>query len=126
MSRELSIPNPILAPGPTTPVSLDPPPGARILSATFADNCNTTRSQRFTVIPPNHLTDLIIEYNSVEDMARHRIQARILEALQNQYAYWDNNETAKPTINRYDIYQQRTLRFGRQNDLQVDEPTLRY
>jgi hypothetical protein len=199
ISRDLNLPNPILALGPTTPCSLNLPPAARVLWATFTDNSNTTTSQRFTVIQPNHLTDislnleklsktrngripliigdfldnvlsvttapaglysflcrlftrirtneqtafllatddmhdakktailrrfadLIIEYNSVEDMAGHRIQARVLDHLQNQYGYWDDIGTPKVTIDRYTIHQQRTFRIGRQYDPPVQTP----
>jgi hypothetical protein len=199
ISNELNLPNPILALGPTTPVSLGPPPASRILWATFTDN--TTNGQRLTVIQPNNLTDIslsldklsktrngrvpliigdfldnvlavstapaglysflcrlftrirtnkqtafllatddmhdpkktailrrfadiIIEYSSVEDMAGHRIEARILDHLQNQYAYWDNAETPKPSLSHRQISQQRPLRFGRRYDLQVQEPVL--
>ena len=198
ISRELKLPNPILALGPTTPPSLNPPPAARILWATFTDNYNATNSQRFTVIQPNHLTDLslnleklsktrnghiplilgdfldnvlsvstapaglysflcrlftrirsneqtafllatdemhdakktailrrfadlIIEYNSVEDMAGHRIEARILDHLQNQFGYWDNGENPKPPSNGYNTYPERTFRFGRQYDPPAQE-----
>ncbi|HXX72653.1 MAG TPA: hypothetical protein VEI80_03090 [Candidatus Acidoferrales bacterium] len=200
MSKELNLPNPILALGPTTPLSLNPPPAARILWATFTDNSNTTNGQRFTVIQPNHLTDislsleklsktrngrvpliigdfldnvlsvsssptglysflcklftrirtneqtafllatddmhdakktailrrfadLIIEYNSVEDMAEHRVEARILDHLQNQYGYWDNAENPKPDLNHFDALQ-RTIDFGRRYSLQMEQPNL--
>jgi hypothetical protein len=192
ISKGLNLPNPILALGPTTPLALNPPPAARILWATYTDNSNTTNTQRFTVIQPNHLTDLslsleklsktrngripliigdfldnilsvstdpaglysflcrfftrirtneqtafllatddmhdpkktailrrfadlIIEYNSIEDMAGHRIQARILDHLQNQYGYWDNTGNPKLTIDRRAIDD--PLQFGRQFDL---------
>jgi len=201
MAKELNLPNPVLALGPTTPFALRPPPAARILWATFTDN--TTDSQRFSVIQPNHLTDLslsldklsktrngripliigdfldnvlsvstapaglysflcrlftrirtneqtafllatnemhdktktailrrfadlIIEYNSVEDMAGHRIEARILDHLQDQYSYWDNAGPPKPNFNRHFNPQQRAMRFGRRYDLQTQEPILRY
>lgn len=190
ISKELNLTNPLLALGPTTPLSLNLPPTARILWATFTDNY-TASNQRFTVIQPNHLTDLslnleklsrtrsgrvpliigdfldnvlsvssapaglysflcklftrirtneqtafllatddmhdakktailrrfadlIIEYNSVEDMAGHRIEARILDHLQNQYTYWNNSATPKPTTDRLRIYPEQTPRFGRQ------------
>ena len=202
ISKELNLPNPILALGPTTPLSLNPPPTARILWATFTDNSNTTNGQRFTVIQPNHLTDislsleklsktrngrvpliigdfldnvlsvsnsptglysflcklftrirtneqtafllatddmhdtkktailrrfadLIIEYNSVEDMAGHRIEARMLDHLQNQYGYWENDETPKTELNNFDSLQ-RTIDFGRRYSLQIEQPNLGY
>ena len=199
ISRELNLPSPILALGPTTPFSLNLPPAARVLWATFTDNNNTTTNQRFTVIQPNHLTDislnleklsktrngripliigdfldnvlsvstapaglysflcrlftrirtneqtafllatdemhdtkktailrrfadLVIEYNSVEDMAGHRIQARVLDHLQNQYGYWDDAGTPKLTIDRYTIHRQQTFRIGRQYDPPAQAP----
>jgi len=199
ISRDLNLPNPILALGPTTPSSLNLPPAARVLWATFGDNSNTSNGQRFTVIQPNHLTDislnleklsktrsgripliigdfldnvlsvstapaglysflcrlftrirtneqtafllvtddmhdakktailrrfadLIIEYNSVEDMAGHRIQARVLDHLQNKYGYWDDAGTPKLTIDRYAIHQHRTFKIGRQYDSPVQAP----
>jgi hypothetical protein len=204
VSYDLNLPTPLLALGPTTPLSLEPLPAARILWATFTDNCNLTYGQRLTIVQPNHLTDislnleklsktrnghipliigdfldnvlsvstapaglysflcrlftrirtneqtafllatddmhdtkktailkrfadLIIEYSPVEDMAGHRIEARILDHLQNQCSYWDSSEIPKPRFSRYQTLQQRTLRFGRQHDLPVEEPTrIRY
>jgi len=198
ISEGLNLPNPILALGPTTPLSLNPPPAARILWATYTDSNNTINNQRCTIIQPSHLTDLslnleklsktrnghipliigdfldnilsvstepaglysflcrlftrirtneqtafliatddmhdskktailrrfadlIIEYSSVEDMAGRRIQARILDHLQNQYGYWDNTETPKLTIDRHGTHLQRALGFGRQFDIPFHE-----
>jgi hypothetical protein len=204
VSKDLNLPNPILALGPTTPLSLEPLPAARILWATFTDNYNLTYGQRLTVVQPNHLTDislnleklsktrnghvpliigdfldnvlsvstvpaglysflckfftrirtngqtafllatddmhdtkkvailkrfadLIIEYSSVEDMAGHRIEARILDHIQNQYSNWDDNRSLKPRFNHYPRPQQQTPRFGRQYDQSIKEPiTVRY
>ena len=68
--------------------------------------------------------DLIIEYNSVEDMAGHRTEAHILDHLQNQHGHWDDAETSKPKLNHIDP---RTMRFGRQYVLlQMESPTPRY
>jgi len=202
VSKDLNIPNTLLALGPTTPLSLEPPPAARILWATFTDNYNATNTQRLTIVQPNHLTDLslsleklsktrngripliigdfldnvlsvstapaglysflcklftrirtneqtafllatddmhdakktailkrfadlIIEYSSVEDMAGHRVEARILDHLQNQYSYWENSETQNPRLNSHHIPEQWNLRFGRQYTLPLVEETVR-
>jgi hypothetical protein len=204
VSKDLNLPNPLLALGPTTPLSLEPLPAERILWATFTDNYNLTYGQRLTIVQPNHLTDislnleklsktrnghvpliigdlldnvlsvstapaglysflckfftrirtneqtafllatddmhdtkktailkrfadLIIEYSSVEDMAGHRIEARILDHMQNQYSYWDDNGTPKPRFSQNPRFQQRTTRFGRQNHQSIKESiTIRY
>ena len=204
VSKDLDLPNPLLALGPTTPLSLEPLPAARILWATFTDNYNLTYAQRLTIVQPNHLTDislnleklsktrnghvpliigdfldnvlsvstapaglysflckfftrirtneqtafllatddmhdtkktailkrfadLIIEYSSVEDMAGHRIEARILDHMQNLYSYWDDNTIPKPRFSQYPKSQQRNSRFGRQNYQSMKEPiTIRY
>jgi hypothetical protein len=197
VSKDLNLPNPLLALGPTTPPSLQAPPAARILWATFMDNYNATNGQRLTIVQPNHLTDLslnleklsktrngripliigdfldnvlsvstapaglysflcrlftrirtneqtafllatdemhdakktailkrfadlIIEYSSVEDMAGHRIEAHILDHLENQYSYWENSDSPKSIYNRYPIQQR--ARFGRHYTLPVEEP----
>jgi hypothetical protein len=199
VSKDLSLPNPLLALGPTTPLSLEPSPATRILWATFMDNYNATNGQRLTIVQPNHLTDLslnleklsktrngripliigdfldnvlsvstapaglysflcrlftrirtneqtafllatddmhdakktailkrfadlIIEYSSVEDMAGHRIEARILDHLENQDTYWYNSDNPKSISNLSPI-PQRTQRFGRQYTLSTEELT---
>jgi hypothetical protein len=200
VSRGLILDNPLLALGPTTPLSLQPPPASRILWATFTDNSNPTYGQRITIVQPNHLTDLslnlerlsktrngrvpliigdfldnvlsvstapaglysflcrlftrirtneqtafllvtddmhdprktailkrfadvIIEYSSIEDMAGHRLEARILDHLQNQYSYWDNSEIPKPRFDgRYYPTPQRIPKFGRQQNLPFEDP----
>ena len=197
-SKLLNLPNPLLALGPTTPLSLEPLPAARILWATFTDNYNPTYGQRLTIVQPNHLTDislnleklsktrnghipliigdfldnvlsvssapaglysflcrlftrirtneqtafllatddmhdikktailkrfadLIIEYSTVEGVAGQRIEARILDHLQNQYRYWDSSEIPKPRFSLYEVRQEPTLRFGRQLELPLKE-----
>jgi hypothetical protein len=65
--------------------------------------------------------DLIIEYSSVEDMAGHRIEARVLDHLENQYGYWDNSYSPKSIPNSYPI-QQPTGKFGRQYYLPIEHP----
>ena len=195
--RDLRLPNPLLALGPTTPLSIETPTGSKILWATFLDNYNSTSSQRLTIVQPNHLTDvslnleklsktrngrvpliigdfldnilsvsttpaalysflcrlftrirtnnqtafllatddmhdtkktailkrfadLIIEYNSVEDMAGHRIEARLLDRLKDQYSYW-NQISQNPGLNIHPPRQSQTFRFGRQNHLPIEQ-----
>jgi len=193
VANDLNLLNPLLALGPTTPASLEPPTASRILWATFTDNYNQTNNQRLTIIQPNHLTDLslnleklsktkngripliigdfldnilsvstaqaglysflcklftrirtneqtafllatqdmhdtkktailkrfadlIIEYSSVEDLAGHRIQARVLDHLQNQYGLVDNGQIPKPTLSYYHTPRRLIPRFGRQSN----------
>ena len=192
-SRDLNIPTPLLALGPTRPLSLNPSPDARILWTTFADNCNTTTDQSFTIIQPGNLVeiklnleklsktedgyipliigdfldnilstptiptnlcsflselfnriktneqtafllatddmhetkrktilrkfaDLIIEYNSVEDMAGQRIQAHIIDPPQREYSQWNITQTPGPNPNHFIS---RATRVGRRYNLQL-------
>ena len=205
VSRELKLSNPLLALGPTTPLSLQLPPGSRILWATFTDNFNSTNEQRLTIVQPNHLTDLslnlerlsktrtgrvpliigdildnvlsvstapaglysflcrlftrirtnaqtafllatedmhdpkktailkrfadvIIEYSSTEDIAGYRLEARILDHLQNQYAYWDNtgNPITKLESKYYVPPNRAPTRFGRPQHFLLEEPIKTY
>jgi len=200
VSRDLKLNNPLLALGPTTPLSLQLPPASRILWATFTDNSNSINSQGLTIVQPNHLTDLslnlerlsktrtgrvpiiigdfldnvlsvstapaglysflcrlftrirtneqtafllatedmhdpkktailkrfadvIIEYSATEDIAGHRLEARILDHLQNQYAYWDNAGNPIPKLeSKYYVPANRAQRFGRPQHFPLEEP----
>ncbi|MGA2626510.1 MAG: hypothetical protein ABSF63_05535 [Candidatus Bathyarchaeia archaeon] len=200
VSRNLKLNNPLLALGPTTPRSLQLPPASRIIWATFTDNSNSINSQGFTIVQPNHLTDLslnlerlsktrtgrvpiiigdfldnvlsvstapaglysflcrlftrirtneqtafllatedmhdskktailkrfadvIIEYSATEDIAGHRLEARILDHLQNQYAYWDNAANPIPKLeSKYYVPANRAPRFGRPQHFPLEEP----
>jgi hypothetical protein len=199
VSRDLKLSNPLLALGPTTPLSLQFPPASRILRATFTDNFNSTNGQRLTIVQPNHLTDLglnperlsktrdgripliigdfldnvlsvstaparlysflyrlltrtrtneqtafllatedihdskktamlkrfadvIIEYSATDDMTGHRLEARILDHLQNQYAYWDNAGNPIPKLEgKYYVPPNGALRFGRPQHFLLEE-----
>jgi len=200
VSSDLNLNNPLLALGPTTPLSLQLPPASRILWATFTDNFNPANGQRVMIIQPNHLTDLslnlerlsktrngrvpliigdfldnvlsvstapsglysflcrlftrirtneqtafllatedmhdpkktavlkrfadvIIEYSATEDMAGHRLEARVLDHLQNQYAYLDNN--GNPIIrleSKYYLPPNRSSKFGRPQPFLHEKP----
>ena len=58
ISKDFRIETLLLALGPTTPLSLQPPSGSKILWATFIDGQNLLNAPRLTIVPPNHLTDL--------------------------------------------------------------------
>jgi hypothetical protein len=200
VSRDLKLNNPLLALGPTTPLSLQLPPASRILWATFTDNFNSANNQRMTIVQPNHLTDLslnlerlsktrtgrvpiiigdfldnvlsvstapaglysflcrlftrirtneqtafllatedmhdqkktailkrfadvIIEYSATEDIAGHRLEARILDHLQNQYAYWDNAGNPIPKLEgKYYVTPNKPPKFGRPQHFLLEEP----
>jgi hypothetical protein len=205
VSKELNLNTILLALGPTTPISLQPPPGSRILWATFTDNSNAMNGPRLTVVQPNQLTDLslnlqrlsktrngrvplvigdfldnvlsvsndpaglysflcrlftririnqqtafllttddmhdprktailkrfadaIIEYRSIEDMAGYRLEARILDHLENEYGYCDNDDKSNPRLDsRHYAFRHRPLKSGRPLNLHLEEPiTLRY
>lgn len=82
-SQQLSI-NPILlALGPTTPLSLRPPQGSRILWATFTDGANLLNGPRLTVVPPNHLTDLSLNLERLSKTRTGRIPLLLGDFLDN-------------------------------------------
>jgi hypothetical protein len=64
---------------------------------------------------------LIIECSSVEDVAGHRVEARMLHYVKDQYSYWENSETPNPRLNRHHIPQQWNLRFGRQSNVLLEQ-----
>jgi hypothetical protein len=67
--------------------------------------------------------DVIIEYRSIEDMVGHRLEARILDHLQNQYSYLESSETSKLQLNsQYCNPRQEIPKFGRQHDFLLKEP----
>jgi hypothetical protein len=169
-SKDLEIGNMLLALGPTTPISLQPPSGTKILWVTFTDGQNLLNGPRVTIVPPTHLTDLslnleklsktrtsriplivgdfldnvlsvssssaglysflcklftrirtngqtafllatedmhdskktailkrfadvVIEYSTIQDVATHRFEARILDHVQTHYTIWDSSES---------------------------------
>ena len=200
VTRDLKLSNPLLALGPTTPLSLQLPPASKILWATFADNFNPTNGQGLTIVQPNHLTDLslnferlsknrdgrvpliigdildnvlsvstapaslysflctlftrirtneqtafllatedmhdlkkiailkrfadvIIEYSATEDMVGHRLEARLLDHLQNRYAYLDNSGNPIPKLQgEYYVNPNRAPKFGRPQHFLFEEP----
>ncbi len=198
-SKDLPISHLLLALGPTSPISLRPPPGSRILWATFVDGANLLNSPRLTIVPPNHLTDLslnldkltkakpgrspliigdfldnvllvstspaglhsflcklftrirtngqtafllatenmhdskktavlkrfadvVIEYRAIQDLATHRLEARILDHVENQYTVWDSSENPDAVYGSRPFLGKRVPKFGRQHNLLVEQP----
>ncbi len=83
VSRDLRIAKLLLALGPTTPLSLQPPIETRILWATFTDRENQSNSPRLTIVPPNHLTDLSLTIEKLSKTRTGRVQLIIGDFLDN-------------------------------------------
>jgi hypothetical protein len=199
ISKDLPINNLLLALGPTTPLSLRPPQGSRILSATFVDGANLLNGPRLTIVPPNHLTDLslnldklsktrtgriplivgdfldnvllvstaptglnsflcklftrirtnmqtafflvteemhdskktailkrfadvVIEYSAVQDLANHRLEARILDHVENHYSIWDSSESPDAPYESRPFLGKLVQKIGRQPNFLVEQP----
>jgi len=204
ISKDLSINRLLLALGPTTPLSLRPPQGSRILWATFVDGANLLNGPRLTIVPPNHLTDLslnldklsmtktgripliigdfldnvllvstapaglysflcklftrirtncqtafflatedmhdskktailkrfadvVIEYRAIQDLANHRLEARILDHVENHYSIWDSSESSDAAYESRPFLEKRVPKIGRQHNPLVEQPaTIRF
>ena len=83
ISKDLRIESLLLALGPTTPLSLQPPSGSRILWATFIDGQNLLNAPRLTIVPPNHLTDLSLNLEKLSKTRTGRIPLIIGDFLDN-------------------------------------------
>lgn len=83
VSRNLGISNILLALGPTTPLSLPIPYGSRILWATFTDGTQLRNESRLTVVPPNHLTDLSLNFDKLSKIRSGRIPFLVGDFLDN-------------------------------------------
>lgn len=83
VSRDLRIAKLLLALGPTTPLSLQPPFETRILWATFTDRENQSNSPRLTVVPPNHLTDLSLGLEKLSKTRTGRVRLIVGDFLDN-------------------------------------------
>jgi hypothetical protein len=83
LSQQLCIAPILLALGPTTPLSLRPPQGTRILWATFTDGANLLNGPRLTVVPPNHLTDLSLNLEKLSKTRTGRIPLLLGDFLDN-------------------------------------------
>ena len=203
MSKNLSVNNMLLTLGPTTPLSLRPPNGSRILWTTYTDRTNIQSTHRLTIVPPNQLTDIslgleklsqtrtgrvpllvgdfldnvlsvsadpaglysflcklftrirtnrqtafflateemhdpkktaalkrfadvVIEYRSIQDPPNQRIEARVLDHLQNHYDIWDSSENADIEYQDQRHHQDCDWMIGRQNNLLVKEPAVAF
>jgi len=73
----------LLALGPTTPLSLQPPPGSRILWVTFTDGQNLLNGPRVTIVPPTHLTDLSLTLEKLSKTRTSRIPLIVGDFLDN-------------------------------------------
>jgi len=82
-SNNLRIDNLILALGPTTPLSLRPPLGSRILWATFTDGQNHANGPRLTIVPPTQLTDLSLSLEKLSKTRTGRIPLIVGDFLDN-------------------------------------------
>ncbi len=83
VSNDLHITQLLLAIGPTTPLSLQPPLGTRILWATFTDRENQLNGPRLTIVPPNHLTDLSLSLEKLSKTRTGRIPLIVGDFLDN-------------------------------------------
>lgn len=83
ISRRLRLNRILLALGPTTPHSLQPPYGSRVLWATFEDGTNLFNGNRMTIVPPNHLTDLSLNLEKLSKTKAGRVPLIIGDFLDN-------------------------------------------
>ena len=83
ISKDLSINNVLLALGPTTPPSLHPPSGSRVLWATFTDGVDLPNGPRLAIIPPTHLTDISLNLDRLSKTKNGRIPLIVGDFLDN-------------------------------------------
>lgn len=83
LSKDIGVNNLLLALGPTTPLSLQPPSGSRILWATFTDGQNLLNGPHMTIVPPTHLTDLSLSLEKLSKTRTGRIPLIIGDFLDN-------------------------------------------
>ena len=83
VSRNLGFSNILVALGPTAPLSLPIPCGSRILWATFTDTAQVQNVSRLSVVPPNHLTDLSLNFDKLSKIRSGRIPFLIGDFLDN-------------------------------------------
>lgn len=83
ISRQLKIHHTLFALGPTTPETLQPPHGSRILWATFTDLANVPSSSHLTIVPPNDLTDLSLNIEKLSKTRSGRIPLLLGDFLDN-------------------------------------------
>jgi hypothetical protein len=83
VSRKFRINHLLLALGPTTPETLQPPHGSRILWATFTDGSNLPNGPCLTIVPPNQLTDLSLTLEKLSKTRFGRVPFLVGDFLDN-------------------------------------------
>jgi len=70
--------------------------------------------------------DVVIEYRSIHDPPNQRIEARVLDHLQNHYDIWDSSENTDIEYPAQRHHQDRDWMVGRQNNHPVKEPLVAF
>jgi hypothetical protein len=83
VSKRLGLNHLLLALGPTTPQTLEPPQGSRILWATFTDSSKSPNGSRLTIIPPDQLTDISLGFDRLSKTRTGRVPLLIGDFLDN-------------------------------------------
>jgi hypothetical protein len=85
ISRQLRVQHTLLALGPTTPDTIQPPHGSRVLWATFTDGVNLPNrsGSHLTIVPPNDLTDLSLNIEKLSKTRSGRIPLLLGDFLDN-------------------------------------------
>jgi len=85
-SKHAGINQILLALGPTTPLALRPPPGTRVLWATFTDASQESIGPKLTVVHPTHLTDLSLNLEKLSKTRSGHVPVLIGDFLDNVLA----------------------------------------
>ena len=83
ISRQLRVQHTLLALGPTTPETIQPPHGSRVIWATFTDGVNLQNRTNLTIVPPNDLTDLSLNIEKLSKTRSGRIPLLLGDFLDN-------------------------------------------
>jgi hypothetical protein len=83
ISQRKNISRILLTLGPTTPFSLRPPHGSRILWATFNDGPNLNTGPHLIVVPPTNLTDMSLSLEKLSVTRSGRIPLIVGDFLDN-------------------------------------------
>jgi hypothetical protein len=83
ISKQLGLNHVLLALGPTTPQTLEPPQGSRILWTTFTDSSKSPNGSRLTIIPPDQLTDISLNFEKLSKTRAGRVPLVIGDFLDN-------------------------------------------
>lgn len=82
-SRQMRMQHILLTLGPTTPQTLQPPHGSRILWATFTDGSTLPEGSRLTIVPPNQLTDISLNLEKLSKTRSGRVPFLVGDFLDN-------------------------------------------